>query len=294
MGSTVTIEICIVAFGSERYIDSWLAAAEQLSATLAVADNHPTGSTTNAIRHRTQSNEIRVSVRTISLPNNPGFGSACNVLAQTSKADWLVFLNPDATIDLFPPDVFSTNTIIGATQQTPQHSPIHCSGRSYRVQDEVRRSWLRKMPLRPDGHGYVSGGAFAIGRVEFGRLGGFDEEFFLFYEDIDLCLRAYECGIRVVQHPNWVVTHEIGHAVRQNWSLALTASYESGRYFHQKHHHSVPLFDGYVVLDSVARCLFATVKRDVPKRVAYASLAILSLQNLVFRIRPSIRRPVQS
>ena len=121
----------------------------------------------------------------------------------------------------------------------------------------------------------------AIERAEFLALEGFDERMFLFYEDIDLCLRAVRSGNQVLLHPDWRVIHEVGHATRRDWSIALKASYVSGRYFHAKHRHFVRGYDAYVAADSVARSLLATTVQNDPKRTAYLYLARDALRNFV-------------
>ncbi len=280
----MSIEICIVAFGSESYLVDWFAQARKIDASLAIADNHPTGSTIAACQQHDA--DEGVVVRTLALPHNPGFGAACNALAASSSADWLVFLNPDATIVTFPENMLQLGSVFGAYQRKPDGQAVHCSGQSYRVRDEISRGWLRRMPHPANGRGYVSGGAMAIARSEFLALGGFDERMFLFYEDIDLCIRAGRSGKRVLLHPEWRVIHEVGHATRRDWTTALTTSYESGRYFHTKHRHCVRGFDAYVAADSLARSLCSTLLRNRPKRAAYLGLARQALRNLFRCCRP--------
>lgn len=276
----MSIEICIVAYGSEEYLDAWFVQASKIHASLAIADNHPAGSTIAAVSRSQIVLEKGQAVRTLALAHNPGFGAACNALARTSSAEWLVFLNPDATIDTFPKNKFEPGIVYGARQRRPNGLEIHCSGQNYRVRDELIRSWFRRMPPSANGRGYVSGGAMAISRLDFVALGGFDERMFLFYEDIDLCIRAIESGRQVLLHPEWKVVHEIGHAVRRDWKAALTASYESGRYFHTKHHHNVRAYDAYVSVDSIFRAAVSLLTRHSLKRTAYLHLTTRSLTNL--------------
>ena len=53
----------------------------------------------------------------------------------------------------------------------------------------------------------VSGACFAIGRDAFWELGGFDERFFMYFEDADLCRRAAAAGIPIRYVPSALVTH---------------------------------------------------------------------------------------
>jgi len=53
----------------------------------------------------------------------------------------------------------------------------------------------------------VTGACFAIGREAFRELGGFDERFFMYFEDADLCKRAAAAGMPIRYVPSAVVTH---------------------------------------------------------------------------------------
>ena len=48
---------------------------------------------------------------------------------------------------------------------------------------------------------WVSGGAMIIRKNIFSELGGFDEKYFMYYEDADLCLRAAKKGYKVIYYP---------------------------------------------------------------------------------------------
>jgi len=57
---------------------------------------------------------------------------------------------------------------------------------------------------------WIGGGCLLIPRDLFRRLGGFDDDFFLYGEDVDLCLRAKDIGARVVLAGEVVATHPVG------------------------------------------------------------------------------------
>jgi GT2 family glycosyltransferase len=81
-----------------------------------------------------------------------------------------------------------------------------------------------------------------IPRAVFLELGGFDEAFFMYYEDIDLCLRANDCGISVKVEPEWTVCHVGGHAANADRAGALIRSYDAASYFFAKHGGNVRLY----------------------------------------------------
>jgi hypothetical protein len=79
---------------------------------------------------------------------------------------------------------------------------------------------------------------FMLFRAEaFQDIGGFNEEFFLYYEDVDICARLWKAGWKVVLHPGVSVIHDAQRASRHNprhmaWHLSSMARYfwkHSGR-----------------------------------------------------------------
>jgi GT2 family glycosyltransferase len=63
------------------------------------------------------------------------------------------------------------------------------------------------LPIKPAAYPTVSGACLMVDRVSFDILGGFDEDFFLHVEDIDLCRRAREKGGEVYFVPKATVMH---------------------------------------------------------------------------------------
>ncbi|MFC1632705.1 methyltransferase domain-containing protein [Patescibacteria group bacterium] len=78
---------------------------------------------------------------------------------------------------------------------------------------------------------WVGGAGLAIRSKLFDRLNGFDEDFFLYFEDIDLCKRMWEIGYKVVYYPKSVVRHIQGASGANNSNV-----YRNGRsQYIQKH-----------------------------------------------------------
>ena len=68
-----------------------------------------------------------------------------------------------------------------------------------------------------------------IERAAFERLGGFDPGFFMFYEDIDLCLRANEAGYPTIVEPNWSVRHARRHSTDERFGRGTHLVVRVGR-----------------------------------------------------------------
>ncbi len=226
---------------------------------------------------------VRLTVDT----GNPGFGAGCNALARDSAADWLLFLNPDAVIVAWPwgPDRSPPTGQITGPEMVGNGATERHSGRSYRIRDEIARSWLRRSGKRPDGRGFVSGAALLIDRVSFERVGGFDPSYFMFYEDIDLCLRANDLGVGTQLEGDWIVRHQGAHSTRSRLGEAVMWSYESACRFHQARDSSLVTYRAYVVLDSLLRAAVRASRRDCAGCRGYLRLSRRAALDLVGRRR---------
>jgi len=83
----------------------------------------------------------------------------------------------------------------------------------------------------PDFHPEWVAGMFMLFHSEdFARLKGFDERFFLYYEDVDICVRAWRDGLKVAACPRVSVVHDARRDSRRSlphlrWHLASMARY---------------------------------------------------------------------
>jgi GT2 family glycosyltransferase len=172
----------------------------------------------------------------IDLPNNPGYGAAANAAGRATNGDPLVVVNPDVVLD-----ATWLQTVTGAFESDPrlgvagskllfpdglvQHAggivrpPLMLADhRQYRQPDNSAES----EPIDVD---YVTGAALAIRRATFDQLGGFDEGFFLYYEETDFCRRARDGGWRVAYLPR-------ARAVHRESSVTVRDSPEYYRQYH--------------------------------------------------------------
>ncbi|HAY33249.1 MAG TPA: glycosyltransferase family 2 protein [Ignavibacteria bacterium] len=83
---------------------------------------------------------------------------------------------------------------------------------------------------------WVTGAALAIRKDVFLKAGGFDEKFFLFYEDADLCKRLKDAGYKNMFYPFCNIIHYKGEIVNQNFQTdTYYYSKESQLYYYRKH-----------------------------------------------------------
>jgi N-acetylglucosaminyl-diphospho-decaprenol L-rhamnosyltransferase len=179
---------------------------------VVVVDNASTDGSSNGL------NFPALPLSTIQNCTNRGFAAACNQAAAGSGADYLLFLNPDTKIH--------DDTLAKSVQfmESPENSRIgilgvqlldencrvrrHCSRfLSTRYFIHMMFGLNRLSPTRFPCHMYdewdhlqsrriehVMGAYFFIRHLLFKEVGGFDERFFVYFEDVDLSLRAVQAG----------------------------------------------------------------------------------------------------
>jgi GT2 family glycosyltransferase len=110
------------------------------------------------------------------------------------------------------------------------------------------------LPPGPIDRDFVTGCAMLIPRHLFENVGLFDERFFMYYEDMDFCLRVRAAGYRIVLVPNAVLWHRVSqssggaNSPGERYHMGLS----SGLYF-RKHMHGwrIPLIIGYRFLSAL-------------------------------------------
>jgi len=96
----------------------------------------------------------------------------------------------------------------------------------------ARAGRLAERESEPD---WVSGSCFLVRRRALEAVGGFDETFFLYEEDVDLCLRVRATGARVVYTPAAEVLHHLGRSMAQAPGLARIEYHRSHLRYYGKH-----------------------------------------------------------
>ena len=152
------------------------------------------------------------SARVLETGSNLGFAAACNVGAAEAGAPLLLFLNPDAR-----PEPGALDALRAAASQQPGWGawqalvtlPDGAVNTSGGVVHFLGIGWagVRDPPPGPREVAFASGAALVVRRELWERLGGFDGEFFMYCEDVDLSLRMRLAGHGVGVVPAAKVVH---------------------------------------------------------------------------------------
>ena len=79
--------------------------------------------------------------------------------------------------------------------------------------------------------GWLSGSCVLVRRSAFEQLGGFDDGFFMYFEDVDLGYRLGKAGFRNVYEPRAVVTHTGAHSTNSDSANMVRVHHESAKRF---------------------------------------------------------------
>ena len=208
-----TVTVLIVAYQSARVLPRCLAAVAAQTRPpdrLIVIDNASTDGSAQVARDH--------GAEVIEAGANLGFAAANNLAARRADTDWIAFLNPDAYAE---PEWLER--LMAATQRWPEAGAFGSTQRDASEPERLdgvgdayfvlglpyRAGFGRRRALPPEGEVFGPCAAAALWRREaFVALGGFEERFFCYGEDVDLAFRHRLRGGSCVQVPDAVVLHE--------------------------------------------------------------------------------------
>lgn len=233
-------------------VESILDTVKELSYEIIVVDNSSKEDEIFSCQHE--------RVKVFSGVENKGFGNACNYAAEKSCGEYLLFLNSDAiihehTLDKAFSYIYSDDSIgmLGIKQLLPDGSLDHGCKRGFPTPTASFYYFTGLDRLFPKSKTFgqyrqtfvsedsiadvdcISGAFMLISHGIFDKVGGFDERFFMYSEDVDLCYRVKEAGYRIVYYGEASFTHLKGQSGIKSPEI-LFHFYDSMRIFYDKHY----------------------------------------------------------
>ncbi|MEO7965740.1 MAG: glycosyltransferase family 2 protein [Gemmatimonadaceae bacterium] len=192
-------------------------------------------------------------VRVLDSRDNPGYGAASNRAIAACDAPYVLLLNSDTLLardtlavladhlDAHPlaaivgPRLHNTD---GTLQRSAHGFPRPATWRPIvrripGLRDRSLLTWPHDQPRLVQ---WVKGAALAIRRTAFDRVGGFDPDFFMYFEETDLCYRLIEAGWEIHFSPATTVVHKGGAStdlVRAEMAMQFLAGM---RQFYRRHY----------------------------------------------------------
>lgn len=252
-----TLDVIIVNWNSGSQLSACLKSiaeyGEDVVTSVIVVDNNSEDGSLDEI------GDIRLPLTVVRNPNNRGFAVACNQGAALGASSVVLFLNPDTRLFegalsrsvefLMLPE--NENVGICGVQLIDETGKVARSCARFPtlwglLAEAVGLSRVGPMKhlgvhMRDWAHGetrmvdHVIGAFYLIKRHVYERLGGFDERFFVYLEDLDLSYRAYLCGMQSVYFAGVQVFHAGGGTSRSVKQLRLFYSLRSRLLYGFKH-----------------------------------------------------------
>lgn len=235
------ISIISVNYNSKEYLEKLLSSIEK-----HLKSNDIELIVVNNDEKKLKLRQSSIKVNIVHKGKNIGFGTASNIGAQKAKGEWLLFANPDIefidaslkkTIDFLNKNknvAIIGPQIIQFSTKNPQPwtSGEKTSLTQILFRNTIGKPWNKKTSTSVD---WVSGTALLISKKQFSNIGGFDEAFFMYFEDQDLCLRVKDSDKKILFYPDFKILHHDGKSWN-NKKLQKSYYYKSQDIFFQKHH----------------------------------------------------------
>jgi len=212
------ISITIVNLNGKDYLENCLQSISGLDypddkIEVVIVDN---GSSDSSISFLESAHK---QVRLIKNNKNMGFAYANNQAAKAAKGEYIAFLNNDTKVDskwlieLLRPVYGDKETVASGSKVLSMDGKnldfvggmINFEGKGFQIDFglPIEKDLHKQYKYLP----FANGGAMLIRRDTFLDVGGFDEDFFAYYEDVDLGWRLWVLGYKVIFAPDSIVYH---------------------------------------------------------------------------------------
>ncbi len=284
--STTAIAVVLVTYESAEDLPACVASLPQAAAPheleLLIVDN--------ASRDDSAGLGRSLGAKVLESQRNLGYSRAANRGAAGTAAPWLLVANPDtllapgslarlvATAEADPriacigPRLLNLD---GSDYPTGRRFPSLLIGGLHALLGPVwpgnpatRRYHLtdldRTRPARVD---WVSGACMLLRRSAFDEVGGFDGSYFMYFEDMDLCLRLARAGWKIVLEPRAIVEHVVGGSTRSAPYRKVLDHHRSTLRFYQRRYQRdprlvlLPLVAGALLVRGVASIARTALQR---------------------------------
>ena len=250
------VSIIILNYNSEKYLYDCLESVFKINYPKAkfeviLADNNSSKNFDREIK------DFKKMIKVLRLGKNYGYAKGNNLASKEAKGDYFLFLNPDTKID--------KNYFREIIKEIKQNIFSYCGKILFMDNlDLINSTGLLMTPIgvgidrginEKDGlkqySKYIasaSGAAFFCNALVFKKLGGFDENYFAYVEELDLGYRGWINGYSSIFIPKAVVHHKVGGVFGNTESpLRVYYSRRNGLSTMLKNFRSIDLINGFII-----------------------------------------------
>ena len=251
----VTLSIILVNYNGSCFLYDCLSSIEQVVRScdfeVIIVDNFSTDNSVEIIENNFP------SFRLICSQHNFGFGKANNLAVKYSQGNYLLFLNTDTILTENTPKILSDYleqnedvVIVGPRITFKDFSYQLSCGKLpnfivellYKIRATLDNKWhsffsilYNRIYSKEKEVGWVTGACLMMRRDVFEKIEGFDESFFMYFEDVDICKRVHDIGLKVVYYPKTSLIHLLGGSSHNIKKKISTYYRDSQLYYYQKH-----------------------------------------------------------
>jgi GT2 family glycosyltransferase len=218
---------------------------------------------------------------------NYGYSNANNTGAENANGEYLFFLNADTIIKSdfladfekeftgkefgavglklsfengsFQPSCYLENNFFNEKKNKKLE-------KIFKGNDSAKKSEIEKKYSVLQNVDWVSGAALIIKKDVFKKIGGFDERFFLFYEDADICKRLTDAGYAIIFYPDSDIIHLKGENVNREFNnITYYFSKKSQLLYYKLHNSSIQnvMIKTYLIFKYSRLCLVNPTRMNV-------------------------------
>ena len=299
------ISVIIVNYNVREFLNNALIsltkALEGYSAEIFVVDNASDDGSVELVQRNFP------DVHLIANTSNVGFAKANNQALSLSKGKYLLLLNPDTLVqeNTFENllSFFSAHAdagMLGCKILNPDGSLQLSCRRSFPTPWTAFTKTFGLSTLFPKSKLFarynltyldpdqtyevdaVSGSFMMVTRDVYDKIGGLDETFFMYGEDLDWCFRVQRSGRKVYYVPAVSIIHYKGESTKRSDIDELNVFYNAMRLFVRKHHTGSPIFEWFIYSGIYIRKFIANSARLIkPAGIAIVDMAIVAATILV-------------
>lgn len=223
------VSIIVVTYNSAKYIQKCLESITSASyqpLELIIVDNNSTDQTVELVESTLKKSNKSLSYQLVKNSKNLGYAKGNNIGAQRAKGRYLFILNPDTYLEknVFEPlvNAFKDQKKVAAAQPAiylfSDPKRLNSAGKvtHFLGFDWVKDYRSRKIPKMEKIDSF-SGSGVMIDRQIFTKLGGYDSEYFMYFEDTDLSWRMRLAGYQIWLIPAAKIFHDYKYIPDQQY-----------------------------------------------------------------------------